>query len=173
MHNAKTEKREHMSNNLRLSQFFIQDSSVASSEEEKIAEAFVEKEEMARKHADARYGEGLFAGKGFLSGLMKKVAMAQTGNSNTGVDSINPPSAAQTPSKGGIELPSDAPGPNDTLVTTRPGGGEQHNNDLFNRKIEEKKLKAGLSDVQNSGIADLSGSVHGTSAQFSLDHNQG
>lgn len=157
---------------MRLKEFFAQTSSETGSHEEKIAEAYVQKEEYARKFADARYGEGLFAGKGLLTGLMRKVAAELNGTARSGVDSVNPASAAQSPSKGGIELPTDGPGPLDTLKTTRPGGGEQHNNDLFNRKIEEKKLKQGLANVQNSGVADLAGAAHATSAQFSIDHNQ-
>lgn len=128
-------------------------------------------EEGLRKVANERLAYGQFMGKGFVAGMMDKVA--QVAAAKAGVDNVNPPSAAQSPSKGGIELPSDAPGPNDTLKTTRPGGGEQHNNEMYAKKLEEKRLKAGLHDLQGNGIAILSGSDHGTSAQFAIDHNQG
>lgn len=136
----------------------------------KQAHAMAIEEEGLRKVANHNLAYGQFMGKGFVAGMMDKLAeVAQA----VGVDNVNPPSAAQSPPKGGIELPSDAPGPNDSLKTTRPGGGEQHNNEMFTKKIEEKRLQAGLQDLQGNGIFTLSGSDHGTTAQFAVDHNQG
>lgn len=132
-------------------------------------EIAVQEEEM-RKVADEHRAYGMFIGKGVIAGMMDKVAESLNGN---GVDNVNPVTAAQSPAQGGILIPTDAPGPNQVLKTTRPGGGEQHNNDMFAKKLDEKRLKAGLHDLQNNGIAILSGSDHGTSAQFSIDHKQG
>lgn len=152
---------------------FITRSKLGADDEQMLKQAHQQalQEEELRKVATERITYGKFVGKGFVAGAMDKIAEVIA--SETGVDNVNPPSAAQTPSKGGIELPSDAPGPDDVLKTTRPGGGEQHNNEMYTKKIEEKRLQAGLGDLQGDGVALLSGSDFGTSAQFSVDHNQG
>jgi SOS response regulatory protein OraA/RecX len=137
---------------------------------EKLAEAKVEQELVFRKVADHARGEGAFAGKGFLHGLIKRALNESSGAEVSGINNANAPTVAQTPPRGGIELPSDAPGPNEKLRTVRPGGGEQYNNELLTKKIEEKRLQAGLANAQNEGLSTLSGAEHGTSAQFAIDH---
>lgn len=137
---------------------------------EKIAERVVQKEKEMRKLASETTARGRFMGSGFVKGMLQKVAEDL---SNTGVDSVNPISAAVRPELPGIELPTNAPGPDDVLRTVRPGGGEQHNNDLYMKKIEENRLKEGLADIHNQGISSITGSPFGTGAQFGLDHNQG
>jgi len=137
---------------------------------EKLAEAKAEQEYQMAKIAEHAEAQGAFMGEGFAEEMAKLALAESAGAETSGVNNDNPPTMAQTPSKGGIEIPSNAPGPNESLKTTRPGGGEQYNNELFQRKLDEKRRQAGLANIQNEGVSSLSGAQHGTSAMFSLDH---
>ena len=136
---------------------------------EKIAEAVIEKEAALQKQANEIRAGGRFIGRGFSTTLFQKVAQDLK---STGVASENPITAAQTPSLPSIELPTNAPGPNDTLRTVRPNGGEQFNNDLFMKELEKSRKEQGLGDIANNGISVLSGSNFGTEAQFGINHNK-
>ena len=149
----------------RLSDFMGNDKNL-----EKLAEVKVAQELQLRKIAEHSEGTGMFIGKGFTHMLIKCALAEASGAEVSGINNELPPTAAQTPPKGGVELPTDAPGPNEKLVTTGPNSGEQYNNELLTRKIEEKRLQAGLANVQNEGVATLSGAPQGTSALFSIDH---
>lgn len=140
------------------------------SEIEKIAEAKAEQEYQLMKVAEHAQAQGLFMGEGFINELTKLALAETSGAEASGMNNENPPTMAQTPSKGGIEVPTNAPGPNESLKTVRPGGGEQFNNELFQRKLEEKRRQAGLANIQNEGVSSLSGAQHGTSAMYSVDH---
>lgn len=150
---------------------FLQQYSSGDGEIEKLAEAKAEQDFQMLKIAEHAQGQGMFMGEYFIRGLIKRALDEASGAETSGVNNDNPPSIAQTPSKGGIEVPSNAPGPGDELKTTRPGGGEQYNNELFQRKLDEKRRQAGLANIQNEGVAQLSGAPNGTSAMYSITHD--
>jgi len=137
---------------------------------EKVAEEIVEQEEMLFKTADQAVGEGSFIGRGAARHFMKLAVAAVTGAEMSGMNDNNPPSAAQSPLGGGIELPSDAPGPNDVLSTVKPSDGKQYNNTLFQKHLDQKRMQAGLARANTSGVSELSGADHGTAAQFTVKH---
>lgn len=151
---------------------FIQENGSANGdgEIEKLAEAKAEQEYQLKKFAEDADAQGRFIGLGFSEGLIKRALAEASGAETSGVNNENPPTAAQTPSKGGIEVPSNAPGPNESLKTVGPDGGDQYNNELFQKKLEERRRQAGLANIQNEGVSTLSGAQHGTSAMYSLDH---